>query len=85
MQNLTPAQTDIINHMQACEIAFSGNFSEREAANLFDENNRIINSVTVNKLYLPTMSNNAILFSLDEYRKILSQHMPKFQRPGGPG
>jgi hypothetical protein len=85
MQNLTLAQTDIINHMQACEIAFSGKLSEREAANLFDENNRVIDSVTDNKLSLPTMSNSAILFSLDEYKKILNQHMPKFQRPGGPG
>lgn len=84
MQNLTPAQTEIVNHMQECETAFSRKLSEREASTLFDKNNRIIGLVEDQNLSLPHLSNSGVLQSLDQYRQILSQHMPKFSKPFGP-
>jgi hypothetical protein len=84
MQKLTSVQMGIINHMQTCESAFSRKLSEREAANLYDENNQIIDTVTQQNVSIPTMTTQAILASLDQYKQILSQKMPKFERPSGP-
>jgi hypothetical protein len=83
-QNLTPAQTEIVNHMQECETAFSRKLSEREAATLFDKNNEMIDFVEDQNLSLPYLPNASVLKSLDQYKQILSQSMPKLSKPFGP-
>ncbi len=84
MQNLTQVQTVIVNHMLECETAFSRKLSELDAATLYDQNNRMIHVVEDQDLSLPNRSKDEVLKSLEQYKQILTQSMPKLSKPSGP-